>query len=336
MIDETSDSTDSAAHPFTRLTPDLVMDATESTGFRCDARILQLNSYENRVYQIGIEDSDPVIGKFYRPDRWTDAQILEEHTFTQLLTDSDISAIPPLEINGTTLHHFEGFRFSLSPRRGGRAPAVDDLNTLGILGSHIGRIHAVAGEGGFEHRTQFSVQEFGLDARDAVMNAGYVPSELMPAFESLYEGILSDLTTLFDRVHVNILRLHGDCHMGNVLWRDDLPHFVDFDDARSGPAIQDLWMMLSGEREQQQIQMMHILRGYRQFNHFNLAELQLIEGLRALRMIHHVAWIARRWDDPAFPRAFPFFDSERFWSEHLLSLKEQWARLSEPAIEIYD
>ncbi|MEM7362995.1 MAG: serine/threonine protein kinase [Pseudomonadota bacterium] len=335
MADET-DEPDSAAHPFTRLTPDLVMDATESVGFRCDARILELNSYENRVYQIGIEDDEPVIGKFYRPERWTEAQILEEHTFTQLLADSDISAVPPMIIDGSTLHEFDGYRFSLSPRRGGRAPAVDDLGTLEILGSHIGRIHAVAGEGGFTHRPLFGLQEFGLDARDAVVAAGYIPTELMPAFDSLYDGILADLAALFERVSVNTLRLHGDCHMGNVLWRDDLPHFVDFDDARSGPAIQDLWMMLSGEREQQQNQMMHILRGYRQFNHFNLAELQLIEGMRALRMIHHVAWIARRWDDPAFPRAFPFFDSERFWSEHLLSLKEQWARLSEPAIEIFD
>ena len=335
MADET-DEPDSAAHPFTRLTPDLVMDATESVGFQCDARILELNSYENRVYQIGIEDDEPVIGKFYRPERWTESQILEEHTYTQLLADSDISAVPPLIIDGSTLHEFDGYRFSLSPRRGGRAPAVDDLNTLEVLGSHIGRIHAVAGDGGFTYRPLFGLQEFGLDARDAVVAAGYIPAELMPAFDSLYDGILADLAALFERVSVNTLRLHGDCHMGNVLWRDDLPHLVDFDDARSGPAIQDLWMMLSGEREQQQNQMMHILRGYRQFNHFNLAELQLIEGMRALRMIHHVAWIARRWDDPAFPRAFPFFDSERFWSEHLLSLKEQWARLSEPAIEIYD
>lgn len=336
MSDHTTHDVDGSVHPFTQLTPDLVMDATESVGFRCDARILELNSYENRVYQIGIEEDDPLIGKFYRPGRWTNEQIHEEHTFMRLLVDSDISAVPPLEIQGTTLHEFAGFRFSLSPRRGGRAPAVDDLNTLEILGSHIGRIHAVAGDGGFIHRPRLGVAEFGLDARDSVLSSGYVPAELIPAFESLYEGILGDLTTLFERVSVNVLRLHGDCHMGNVLWRDDLPHFVDFDDARSGPAIQDLWMMLSGDREQQQTQMMHILRGYRQFNHFNLAELQLIEGLRALRMIHHVAWIARRWDDPAFPKAFPFFDSERFWSEHLLSLKEQWAHLAEPAIEIYD
>ena len=326
-----------SSHPFTNLTPDVVMDAVESVGYRCYARILQLNSYENRVYQIGIEDGEPVIGKFYRPDRWTDKQILEEHTFTQELFDSEVSAVAPLVIaNESTLAEFANFRFALYPRRGGRAPALDSLDNLEILGRHVARIHAIGGEQTFELRPNISVQDYGHASRSFLIENDFIPAELRPAYDSVTEFLLKELDDIFESTPYMSIRLHGDCHMGNVLWRDEMPHFVDFDDARNGPAIQDLWMMLSGEREDQQQQVMRIIRGYRDFCHFNPAQLRLIEPLRTLRMMYHAAWIARRWDDPAFPMAFTFFNTERYWSEHILELREQWSKLSEPTLQLFD
>lgn len=326
-----------SSHPFTTLTPDLVMDAVESVGYRCDARILQLNSYENRVYQIGIEDGEPLIGKFYRPDRWTDQQILEEHVFTQDLFDDDVSAVPPLQIHGAaTLTEFGGFRFALYPRRGGRAPDLDSLDNLEILGRHIARIHAVGGDSAFEVRPTVSVLDYGHQSRAFLVDNHFIPAELQPAYNSVTEFVLKELDQIFAETPYTETRLHGDCHMGNVLWRDNLPHFVDFDDARNGPAIQDLWMLLSGEREEQQQQLLRIMRGYKDFCHFNPAQLRLIEPLRTLRMMHHSAWIARRWDDPAFPLGFPFFNTPRYWSEHVLDLREQWSKLAEPALQLYD
>ncbi len=326
-----------SSHPFTNLTPDVVMDAVESVGYRCDARILQLNSYENRVYQIGIEDGEPVIGKFYRPDRWTDKQILEEHTFTQELFDNEVSAVAPLVIaNESTLAEFANFRFALYPRRGGRAPALDSLDNLEILGRHVARIHAIGGEQTFELRPNISVQDYGHASRSFLIENDFIPAELRPAYDSVTEFLLKELDDIFESTPYMSIRLHGDCHMGNVLWRDEMPHFVDFDDARNGPAIQDLWMMLSGEREDQQQQVMRIIRGYRDFCHFNPAQLRLIEPLRTLRMMYHAAWIARRWDDPAFPMAFTFFNTERYWSEHILELREQWSKLSEPTLQLFD
>ena len=326
-----------SSHPFTTLTPDLVMDAVESVGYRCDARILQLNSYENRVYQIGIEDGEPLIGKFYRPDRWTDQQILEEHVFTQDLFDDDVSAVPPLQIHGAaTLTEFGGFRFALYPRRGGRAPDMDSLDNLEILGRHIARIHAVGGDSAFEVRPTVSVLDYGHQSRAFLVDNHFIPAELQPAYNSVTEFVLKELDQIFAETPYMETRLHGDCHMGNVLWRDNLPHFVDFDDARNGPAIQDLWMLLSGEREEQQQQLLRIMRGYKDFCHFNPAQLRLIEPLRTLRMMHHSAWIARRWDDPAFPLGFPFFNTPRYWSEHVLDLREQWSKLAEPALQLYD
>ncbi len=325
----------SETHPFASLVPDLVMDAVESVGYRCDARILVLNSYENRVYQVGLEDADPVIVKFYRHHRWTDEQILEEHIFTQDLVDNDITAIPPTTDDGRTLHEYEGFRFSVYERRGGRAPELDDSASLEILGRYIGRIHRVGGVRPFVHRPTVSIEEFGFAAREFLLTNDFIPPELLDAYESVSSGVLGDLQTILADEYTTI-RLHGDCHMGNVLWRDSTPHFVDFDDARNGPAIQDLWMMLSGDAQEQSEQLRHILIGYRDFADLEYAQLRLIEPLRTLRMMYHAAWIARRWDDPAFPRAFPFFNTERYWSEHILELREQWSKLFEPALEIYD
>lgn len=323
-------------HPFSRLTPDFIMDAVESVDYRCDARILELNSYENRVYQIGIEDSDPVIGKFYRPNRWSDEEIIEEHEFTQELLDEEISVVAPMVLQGdTTLVHYDQFRFALYPRRGGRAPEVDDLNCLEILGRFIGRIHSVGARKKFQYRKKISLEEYGTQTRQFLLENNFIPNELLPAYESVSIGLLEDLEQVITALPYQSIRLHGDCHMGNVLWRDDIPHFVDFDDARSGPAIQDLWMMLSGEQAEQSIQMSTILEGYQDFSDFDYTELRLIEPMRTLRIMYHAAWLARRWDDPAFPRAFPFFNTERYWSDHILELREQWAKLSEPTLQIF-
>ncbi len=314
------------------------MDAVESVGYLCDARILELNSYENRVYQIGIEDEEPVIGKFYRPNRWSREQILEEHEFTIELAENDVSVVPPLLLTGdTTLATFGEFEFCLYPRRGGRAPSLDDLDSLQVLGRHIGRIHAFGSQKRFKYRPQISVQTYGIDSRTFLLENNFIPDDLIPAYASVTEQMLVELEAIFDNASdINQIRLHGDCHMGNVLWRNEIPHFVDFDDARTGHPIQDLWMMLSGEADEQAQQLTAILKGYKDFCMFDHRQIRLIEPLRTLRMMHHACWIARRWEDPAFPRAFPFFNTPRFWSEHILELREQWSKLSEPSLQILD
>ena len=326
-----------AEHPFSRLNPDFIIDAVESAGFRSDARILELNSYENRVYQIGIEDEDPIIAKIYRPDRWSTEQIEEEHTFTHELADHGLSVVAPVRLNdGSTFYQYEGFTIALFLRRGGRAPAIDDLNCLEVLGRFIGRMHNVGAVSDFEFRPSVTTLEYGTNAREFLLKNQFIPSELEQAYDSVSEHLLQMIEERMATTSVTQLRLHADCHMGNVLWRDEQPHFVDFDDARTGPAIQDLWMLLSGDEISQQVQMKSILTGYRDFREFSSAELQLIEPLRTLRMMHHAAWIARRWDDPAFPRAFPFFNTQRYWSDHVLELREQWAAIEAPSIALID
>jgi len=322
-------------HFFSRLSPDVVMDAVESVGYRCDARILELNSYENRVYQVGIDDGEPVIGKFYRDGRWDDATIAEEHAFTLELADAEVSVVPPVVIDGATLHRHEEFRFALYPRRGGRAPALDNLDALEVLGRFIARIHAIGASRKYRHRPSLTVQSFGDEARAYVLASGLVPTDLLPAYESVSAGLLADVHRIRNGVSYRELRLHGDCHPGNVLIREDTPHFVDFDDSRMGPAVQDIWMLLSGDREAQQSQLARVLDGYHDFFEFDPAELRYLECLRALRLMHHAAWIARRWDDPAFPRAFPWFASGRYWSDHILELREQWSRLDEPPLSVF-
>ena len=326
---------DQQTHPYDTLTPDRVIDAVEQQGYHSDARILPLNSYENRVYQVGIEDSDPLIAKFYRPQRWSREQILEEHHFSQELAQLDIPVVPPLaDSNGQTLHSDGDFEFALFPRRGGRAPELDNLDNLEILGRYLGRIHAAGKAGKFQHRPSIDVQSYATDSYRYLTNNQCLPISLETAYRTLVEDLLPQLNTLFERCNYQAIRLHGDCHPGNILWRDDLPHFVDFDDCRSGPAIQDLWMLLSGDRHQQTEQLDAIIEGYEQFCDFDPAELVLIEGLRTLRIMHYAAWLARRWDDPAFPRAFPWFNSERYWGEHILELREQLAALQEPPLSL--
>ncbi|HNI80948.1 MAG TPA: serine/threonine protein kinase [Rhodocyclaceae bacterium] len=319
-----------APAPFGPLTPDFVLAAVESAGLFCDGRLLTLNSYENRVYQVGIEDAAPLVAKFYRPGRWSDAAILEEHTFLAELAAAEIPAVPALDLDGRTLHAFEGFRFALFPRRGGRAPELDDPAVLTWLGRFLGRIHAVGATRPFVHRPDLTPRSFGEEARDALLETAFIPAELRATWQSVVDQALAGVHACYARAgELPTIRLHGDCHGGNVLWTDAGPHFVDFDDARNGPAIQDLWMLLSGDAPAMARQLDHVLEGYEAFADFDPRSLHLVEALRTLRLIHYAAWIARRWDDPAFPAAFGWFDSPRYWQDMILALREQVALMDE-------
>jgi Ser/Thr protein kinase RdoA (MazF antagonist) len=323
------------SHPFATLTPDLVLDAVESIGYLSDARVLALNSYENRVYQVGIEDSQPLIAKFYRPDRWSDAAIREEHAFSHELAEYEVPVVAPLQRDGESLFEHAGFRFALFPRRGGRAPEPGNLDQLYRLGQLLGRLHAVGANRPFEHRETLTVAGFGHASLDTLLDGGFVPRSLLPAYESVARDLLKRLDELFARVRYTPIRLHGDCHPGNLLHRDDAFHVVDLDDCRMGPAVQDLWMMLAGDRQERLGQLSELVDGYQEFHDFDPRELPLIEGLRALRLMHHSAWIARRWDDPAFPLAFPWFANERYWGDQILALREQLAALDEEPLRLF-
>lgn len=322
---------ETASHPFDQLTPDFIMDAVESQGYRCDCRILTLNSYENRVYQVGIEDSEPLIAKFYRPERWSDAQIQEEHDFTRDLAAQELPVVAPLaDGDGQMLRLYQGFRFSLSPRKGGHAPELDNLDHLLIIGRLLARIHALGASRLFIERPKLDARSFGYECVDYIAE-NFIPDDYRESYQSLTRDLLQMIDERFSCAGAVInIRVHGDCHSGNMLWRDGAPHFVDFDDSRMAPAIQDLWMLLSGSEEQQRSQLDKILEGYHQFYDFNFSEIQLIEPLRTLRMLHYSAWLARRWSDPAFPRTFPWFNTLQYWGEHILELREQMAAIQEP------
>lgn len=327
-----STSTDNT--PYYRLDPDTVIQAIESTGLECDGCLLALNSYENRVYQVGIEAALPLVTKFYRPGRWSDAQILEEHSFSLEIAAAEIPLVPPLEINGKTLHEYDGFRFALFERRGGHAPELDQKETRTWLGRFLGRIHAVGAASTFATRPELTIKSFGHKPVKALLDGKWLPPHLETAFSSLATDLLISIEAAFERSgEFTKIRLHGDCHPGNILWRDG-PLFVDLDDCRSGPAIQDLWMLLSGDTYEMEVQMKDVLEGYTQFYHLNLRELGLIEALRTLRMLHHAAWLAKRWQDPAFPIAFPWFGEPRYWEDLILSLREQLGRMHEPPLQI--
>ncbi len=319
--------------PFTALTPDSVLDALDSIGLRGDGRLLALNSYENRVYQAGMEDGPPLVAKFYRPARWTDAAILEEHAFVATLAEREIPVVPALEINGHTLHLFNGFRFSVFTKQGGRAPELDNRDTLEWMGRFIGRIHAVGALETYRHRPTLDIHSFGEEPGAYLLAHDFIPAELIEVYRGVVAQALDGVRRCFERAgDVKTLRLHGDCHAGNVLWTDAGPHFVDFDDSRMGPAIQDMWMLLSGERADMTRQLADLLAGYEDFYDFDPRELHLVEALRTLRLIHYAAWIARRWDDPAFPVAFPWFNTQRYWQDRILELREQIALMDEPPL----
>jgi Ser/Thr protein kinase RdoA (MazF antagonist) len=322
-------------HPFHALTPDFIMDAVESQGFRCDCRTFALNSYENRVYQVGIDEQLPLIAKFYRPDRWSADQIQEEHRFCFELTEHELPVVAPWKnAAGESIFGYKGFSFALYPRQGGHAPEFDNLDNLLILGRMLGRIHCIGAVQPFSHRPTLDSRSFG-HASVALICERFIPEDYRASYEAVTRQLLEVIDGIIAAVGpVHYIRSHGDCHAGNILWRDNAPHFVDFDDARMAPAVQDLWMMLSGDRQRQTAQLESLMEGYREFCSFDPRELRLIEPLRALRMLHYSAWIGSRWDDPAFPAAFPWFNTVNYWGEQILALREQLAVLDEPPLEL--
>ena len=331
---------DTARHPYETLTPDAVLDALAAVGLYGDGRLLALSSYENRVYQVHLEDpfegASIVVAKFYRPGRWSETQILEEHAFAAELLQAEVPAVAPLAPGGRTLHHHGGFAFSVSPRRGGRAPELDDGEVLEWIGRYLARMHTVGGRTAFAVRPALDVQSFGEEPQDWLLAHHGIPLDTQGEWQRGCTKALAQVRAAFARAAeagVRMLRAHGDCHPGNILWTPDAgPHFVDLDDARTAPAVQDLWMLLSGERSQRQRQLGALLDGYEQMREFDRAELALIEPLRTLRLIHYSAWLARRWDDPAFPMAFPWFGTSDYWRGQVQMLEEQIEAMEEPAL----
>ncbi len=327
------------SHPYDTLTPDVVLDALACVGLHGDGRLLALSSYENRVYQVHLENAyegnAAVVMKFYRPGRWSEAQILEEHAFAQELAAAEIPAVAPLVFNGRTLHDFGGFSFSVSPRKGGRPPELDDAEVLEWIGRFLARIQATGAKQPFTTRPALNVQTFGRESRDWLLAHDKIPLDVQSAWQARCDEALAVIggTALgaSNDSGTRMLRLHGDCHPGNILWTPDAgPHFVDLDDARTGPAVQDLWMLLSGERAQRQKQLGALVDGYEQMREFDREELALVEPLRTLRLIHYSAWLARRWEDPIFPINFPFFGSSDYWRGQVLMLEEQLEAMAEP------
>jgi Ser/Thr protein kinase RdoA (MazF antagonist) len=340
-------------HPFETLTPDVVLDALDSVGLRGDGRLTALSSYENRVYQVQLEDGSAVVAKFYRPERWSDAQIQEEHDFAAELMAAEVPAIGPLQLHGATLHSFGGFGFSVSPRRGGRAPELDDGEVLEWIGRFLARIHTVGAKKPFACRPTLDVQSFGIESMQWLLEHDKVPLDVQSAWTRVCTNAIEMVAThaVLTRAigqndsqppGVRLLRLHGDCHPGNILWTPadaapaagPGPHFVDLDDARMGPAVQDLWMLLSGDRSQRTRQLGALVDGYEQFRDFDRSELALIEPLRTLRLIHYSAWLARRWDDPTFPVNFPWFGSSDYWQGQVQMLEEQMEAMQEDPLVV--
>lgn len=325
------------ATPFADLTPDLLLDALEAIGLSPDGRLLALNSYENRVYQVGLHDAPMRVVKFYRPGRWHDDAILEEHAFAIELHAREIPVAAPQNIAGRTLHQHNGLRFAVFERIGGRPPELSDPDTLAWMGRFLGRIHAVGAVQPYQARPALDIASFGDDARDWLLASDFLPDDLRPAWESTSAQALDGVRRCYERAgDYAAIRLHGDCHVGNILWYEHAsatqaagPHFVDFDDSRMGPAVQDLWMLLSGERHEMSAQLGDLLAGYEDFCDFSPRQLHLVEALRTLRLLHYSAWIARRWQDPAFPPAFSWFNTQRYWQDRILELREQIALMDE-------
>lgn len=321
-----------ALDSFIDLTPDLIIEAIEQSNDQlCDGRLLALNSYENRVYRVGIEGGEPLIAKFYRPHRWTEDQINEEHAFAMELAAADIPVVAPLpDKQGATLRRHDEFYFALYPVRGGRSPELDNPEQLQIIGRFIGRLHKVSEATEFRHRSVVDTQTLGRETSAYLIDNQRLPADLSGAYQSVITDLLAKVETRFNAcASVRSIRLHGDFHPGNILWRDETPHIVDLDDARSGPAVQDLWLFLSGDRQYQTARLADLLDGYTMFREFDPVELGLVEALRTLRIIHYAAWLDKRREEPAFQQAFPWLASNRYWDDHILALKEQSSALDE-------
>jgi len=324
-------------HPYSRLIPDAVLAAIEAEGISCNGQLLALNSYENRVYQIGVEDNDPIIAKFYRPERWSDDAILEEHAFSIELADREIPVIAPnASSQGKTLYCHQGFRFALYKRKVGRWPELDNFDNLRLLGRFIARIHAVGALSEFKFRAELTIASHAEKSFRFIMDGDFLPSHVIDSYSSTVQHVIERVKTIFAIAgHLRSIRLHGDCHPGNILWTSNGPHFVDFDDCIMGPAIQDLWMLLSGERHEMESQLVPLIEGYREFFEFDSLELIVIEALRSIRLLSYSAWLARRWVDPAFQQNFPWFNTPRYWEEQINILKEQLAIMDEPPLELF-
>lgn len=328
--------------------PDVVLDALDSVGLRGDGRLQALSSYENRVYQIHLEDPyeghAAVVAKFYRPARWSEAQILEEHAFAADLMAAEVPAIGPLVLGGATLHHHGGFAFSVSPRRGGRAPELDDLEVLEWIGRFLARLHTVGAQRPFVQRGTLDLRTYATEPRDWLLAHQMIPLDVQSRWQAQCEIAINSIANYIENTRGRSqfgtqIRLHGDCHPGNILWTPEGepgagPHFVDLDDARMGPAVQDLWMLLSGDRARRTRQLGALVDGYEQFREFDRAELALIEPLRTLRLIHYSAWLARRWQDPAFPAAFPWFGTSDYWLGQVQMLEEQVEAMAEAPLVV--
>ena len=307
-----------AAQPYAGLSPETILDAVEGAGLHCDGRLLALNSFENRVYQLGIEDGGFVIAKFYRPGRWSDAAILEEHAFAQELADAELPVVAPIRHDARTLFAYAGFRFALFPRKGGRAPNLEGMEVAGWLGRLLARLHLVGQRTAFRERQCIDADTLVWAPHHAALESPLMPGAIRDRYAQLIEDAADAIDAAFAAIAPRTLRLHGDCHPGNVLWTDAGPHFVDLDDSRSGPAVQDLWMLMTGGEAQREA----LLEGYEEFRPFDRGELRLIEPLRLMRQIHYAGWIAERWADPAFPAAFPHVALAPWWEQHCRDIAE--------------
>ena len=324
-----------SAFDFSGLSPDLIIDGIESAGFTVDSGLLALNSYENRVYQFHDENLVKYVTKFYRPQRWELAQIQEEHDFSFELEERELPIVAPLQIDGKSLFEHQGYHFAIFPCRGGRIFEVDNLDQLEWMGRFVGRIHAVSSLKSFERRPAFTTEELLFEAKETIIASGFVPKSLQLPFFTILDLVIECAAKQYRAVNnTQQIRLHGDCHAGNILWRDEGPHFVDLDDCRTGPAIQDLWMMLSGDRQQQLLQLDTLLMGYEEFFTFDMQQLILIESLRTMRVVNYMAWLCKRWEDPAFPHNFPWFNTEKYWEQQILMLKEQLSALQERPLSL--
>lgn len=317
---------------FTSLSPDLILDGIESVGLQVDSGLLALNSYENRVYQFHDENLVKYVTKFYRPQRWSEEALREEHEFAFELQEQELPIVAPIKVEAESLFNFKGYHFAIYPCRGGRIFEVDNLEQLEWMGRFVGRIHAVASQSPFQHRPTYTSDEMLIQARETIKNSGFVPQSLALPFYTILDQVIEVAHQQYQPS--SLIRLHGDCHAGNILWTDDGPHFVDLDDCRMGPAIQDLWMMLSGDRQQQTLQLDTLLMGYEEFLEFDPKEFALIESLRTMRVVNYMSWLCNRWQDPAFPHSFPWFNTERYWEQQILMLKEQMSALQQPPLTL--